>query len=78
MLDAADAVKQITVALLSRLDRTLGREQRHELVARIAQVRAELKALVEGAPVPGPPCLDPGLGTYLTPPNPADGWYASD
>jgi len=57
---ATDAVVRDTIALLSRLDRTLGPDQRQELVARISQLRAGLEAVVGGAVEPGRLCSGAG------------------
>ena len=56
LVDATDAVQRSTVTLLSRLDGTLSRAQRRELVARIARVRTDLEVLSGNAPVPEPLC----------------------
>jgi hypothetical protein len=55
---AVDAVRNDTIALLSRLDRTLTAEQRQELVERVARLRGALEdAGGGGVAVEGSPCL---------------------
>ena len=67
LVDAVQAVRRTTVALLSRLDRTLSPEQRRELVTRISRLRADLAALAGAAPVAEPVCFERSAGAAAIP-----------